>query len=190
MVDHGVVSAPGTEPVLNPRLARVITWTVAGAQRSPRRLVNEQLWGRYGTTETQLTELPEGWSLNVVATVGGRARDEMFRVDRNAYDKAMTAGTFETRGSFYAVRFVLLVALWAATAVCAWAYLFQPPVLLSLASIAVLLVSPSFVSKAVVRGMWWAGRGLLNEARGRWILAGALWAFALAPLIELQVIVG
>jgi hypothetical protein len=184
------VTAPVPEPSSNPPFARFLTWAVVGAEHSPQQIVNRQVSNRYGTTETQLTETSEGWSLNVTTAVRGRARNETFTVNRNAYDSATLSGTFETRGVFYAWGFVWPVGLWAASGVGAWVYLYQPPAVLSVVSIAVLLVSPPFVSKAAVRGIWWAGRGLLNETRGRWVIAGLLWAFALAALIDLQVIVG
>ena len=186
---HVVVTAADPTPATNPPFARTLTWSVVGAIHAARQIVNEQVSNHWGTVETQVAETPEGWRLNVTADVGGRVRFETFTVRRGSFEAANESGTFRTKGSFYAWRFLSHTLLWAACVFGAWFYLYQPAIVISLASIGVLLISPPFVSKALTQAMWWAGRGLVAEPRGRWIIAGVLWAVALAPIVELQIIV-
>jgi hypothetical protein len=183
------MTTPGPDAGTNAPFAVRMAWSVDGLVRSPSHMINVKVSNHYGTIENQPFETRDAFALNVWATVRGRVRQESFNVTRNAYADAVASRTFHTNGLYYGWWFVAYVAIWFGSATLAWVFIDQPAIVLSLAGIAILLISPPLVSRAVVRGLWWAGRGFVNEPRARWILAGILWAVSVAALVELQIIV-
>jgi hypothetical protein len=174
------------EPISNSPFSKRISWRAFNEEIFPAHMASKSVFTGRAVSGPQEYRVQQNQFLSLSASINGRQRFETIPVTNAVLASLSATRTYVTRSWRFPLRLVLWTAPWTLAFAFSWIAL-SINVLLFIALFAVIAALPPFVASSIVDFSWWAGFGLKNESRARWILAIALWALDVGPLVLIQV---